>query len=269
MVEVVKEMGFTGFGRVDDIQVLLTAGSLSEDHSIVYMQPLSLPKPSGAAGGAQRGRTKYASGTHLVNGSLSFDLTWSALGLMKPDRLLRRGYQFKVIVSDGENTYECKKCYATSIGLSGSVGGIISATLSFIHGKEWTIGSSKGIKFSRENEMIGYWASGNTNVRDWSLTWNQAIEPMYLNGLNDEDDRWPRYLKVGMVDASLDVTTMDRIYRHDTITIGTTTFSIHGDTQSFGYSFNGSADVGTYSHSFASGPDLTDGSGAVILTGAE
>jgi hypothetical protein len=85
-------------------------------------------------------------------------------------------------------------------------------------------------------------------VRDWTITFNQPVEPMYLNG----PELWPLYLKVGVCDATLEVGTFEKVL-HQNIIIATSGVTITGYTASQGYSFNGASDVGTYRHSFSSG----------------
>jgi hypothetical protein len=243
---IVRALGYAGGATIDGVPVLVTSGNIQIEHSPAVLEPQALPVPQGG-GGAWRGKTIFADGTYIVNGSLSFDLTQSSVGLLSAGRLFRRGYQFDVVMNDGTNGAVSRTCYATSVSASGSVGGLLSASVSFVSGKEFSAGGGTGI-FMRENEPVGYWASGGGNIRDWSLSFSQPVDPQYLNG----DDMWPLYMKVGICDATLEIGSYDRTFEN-TVIIATAGATITGYVGSDGYSFNGASDVGTYRHSFLTG----------------
>jgi len=256
----VKKLGFSGAGVVDNVQVLITAGTLTKERNIPYTTPLSLPKPTGITGSVSRTKVRYADGTYIVNGSISFDLSASSVSLMTKNRMLKRGYQFPVRVYDGEQGYQCSWCYVTSISLTGSVGGLITASVSFVSRGDWIEVTGAG-SFIGSEEPLGYWASGNSNVRDWTFNYNQPADPIYLNG----DELWPRYIKVGLIDYTLDVTTYDEVLAHNTLLIYSASFSLTGNSRTRSYNFNGTTDLGTFTHSFESSGQPGDGSDAVII----
>ena len=260
----VMDLGFSGYGKIDNIQVLMTGGSMSRDIRTSFIQPLSLPPAGDIIGGAYRGKVKFADGTKILNGNMSFDLSWSVMGLFTTNRMLKRGYKFDAVVSDGNTAYSLKDCMASSVSLSGSAGGIITVSMSFICGSDWTSAPTT-FDNTRDHEPVGYWASGNTNVKDWTLNFNVGVEPIYLNGINDTDDSWPRYLKAGIADISLEATTFDRLM-HDRLTIATANFILTGYLANESYTFNGVGEFGTHHHSLTSAASLTDGSGAIVLT---
>jgi hypothetical protein len=91
---------------------------------------------------------------------------------------------------------------------------------------------------------------------------NQAADPVYRN----ENGTAPRYIKVGLVDYSLAVTTFDAVIAHSTINIKTSAFTLTGVTTSSDYSFAGVTDLGTYRHTFETAANAATGSGGIIIT---
>jgi len=264
MVVEVKKLGFAGAGLVDNVQVFMTSGSATVERNIPYITPLSLPKPTGITGGVSRTKVRYADGTYIVNGSMSFDLTAASLSLMSKERLLKRGYNFPVSIFDGEKGRKIHNCYVTTVSLNGGVGGLVSASVSFISGQDITDLSGAG-QFNRTDEPLGYWVSGNVNVRDWSFNFTQAADPVYLND-DGTGDWWPRYIKIGMIDYTLDLTTYEQFFDQDSVFIYSAAFRLTGNVRTKTYNFNGTTDFGMFSHTFESSGQPGDGSDAVIIT---
>jgi len=251
-------LGYGGSAVVDGVQVLVTSGNFSRDRTISYMNMVNVPPNH-----ESRTRVAFAYGTHVVNGSVGFDVTSSFMSKLATDEFLRRRHQFNVGLHDGIDGYVLENCYMTSLSISGAVGGLITLSLSFISAETWSSGSVAH-DFIRDQVPFGYWQSGNTDVREWTLSVNQDVQPVYVN----EDEVLPRYLKVGLWDASLEVTTLDQIREHDDIEISTKTFTIKGNTANSGYNYGGQTDLGTYTHRFDSGTELgsaLDSDNAIIL----
>lgn len=269
-------LGVFGYAKISNIQVLLTSGNVNRDFEIPYITPMSLPPPSGTSGALSRSRVTYAEGTIVINGNLTFDVNEEAMTLLDINKLFKRGYQFPLQIFDSEKGYEVSNCFVQSLNISGASEGILTASMSFLGGprtgkkenidfRQITVGSGS---WSRDDSPIGYWASGNANVRDWSFTMNQTLEPIFLNGINDTDDRYPRYIKVGQITYSLEVTTYEQIYEHKNIIINTKNFTLIGNTISEGYTFGGASDIGTFNHTFETGIPFTNtnGSAGVVIT---
>ena len=249
-------LGFSGGGAIDGIPVLITAGSAAVEISPSYVSPMSIPHPS-SGGGPYRGQVYIGDGTAITNGSLSFDMTTSSAQLVKV--LSSRGKQFDVVFTDGTNGSQMKKCVASSVSATGSVNGIVTASVSFMCGSEWTDTGGPG-NWLREHELTAYWASGNTNVRDWSFSFNTSLEPVYLNNKS----YFPAYIKCGMSSVSLQMTCFEREL-HERVVISTSGFQLTGIVTSDGYNFGGTGDIGTYVHTFTGTASLDEGSDAVVL----
>jgi hypothetical protein len=256
MVVDTKRLGYGGSAEVAGQQVLITAGSFNTSDSPSYIEPWSIP-PAGVS----RSRVLHADGTEVYTGDLSLDVTDKFLTVLTTSALLGRRYQFDVGIDDGEDAELMANCYLSSISLAGSPGGLVTASLSFVSATAPVSSIGVANAFLRDDEPLGYWYSGNTDVRDWTFTMNQATTPVYRN----ENSQSPRYIKVGMVDYSLAVTTFDAVIAHSTINIKTSSFTLTGVTTSSEYSFAGVTDIGTYRHTFETAASSAS-SGGIIIT---
>jgi len=252
-----KRLGYGGSAEVAGQQVLITSGGFTTAETPAYLEPWSIP-PSQVS----RSRILHADGTEVYAGELSLDVTDRFLNVLTTGTLLARRYQFDVGINDGEDAEEMADCYLTSISLAGAPGGLVTASLSFVSASEPQSSISVANDFIRDDEPLGYWYSGNTDVRDWTFSMNQAAAPVYRN----EDSKAPRYIKVGLVDYSLSVTTFDAVIAHSVINIKTRTFTLTGVTTSSGYSFAGVTDLGNYQHTFETAAGAAAGSGGTIIS---
>jgi hypothetical protein len=255
-VDDTKRLGYGGSGVIAGQQVLITGGGFNTGESPSYLEPWSIP-----ASAVSRSRVLHADGTEAYGGELSLDVTDAFLTVLTTSTLLGRRYQFDVGINDGEDAELMADCYATSVSLSGAPGGLVTASISFVSATAPVPSISVANNFIRDDEPLGYWYSGNTDVRDWTFSMNQATEPVYRN----ENSKAPRYIKVGLVDYSLAVTTFDAVIAHSTINIKTSAFTLTGVTTSSEYSFAGVTDLGTYRHTFETAASSAS-SGGIIIT---
>ena len=255
-----KNLGYAGAAEVAGVRCLFSAGGFNKEVALSYLDaydiPASSPGPSGS-----RSRVKHADGVATYGGSISLDVTDDFLTILNVNQLLSRRYPFTVKIHDGENAKEMANCYVTSLTLAGTTGSLLTAEISFASAAEAVV-SLFSPTFLRDQTIYGYWYSGNTNVKDWNLVMNQDVQPVYSN----EDSISPRYMKTGLIDFNLTVTTYEQLYAHYIINIVTKTFTLKGTTQSSGYTFNGVSDLGTYSHSFATAGDAMVGSSDPIIS---
>ena len=251
--------GFSGHAFIDGVQTLITSGNINEEVNPSYVNFVDIGRDN-----IQRSRVLYAPGTKIITGSINFDVYAPMLAVLSTSRLFRRGYTFTVQLFDGNQGKQATNCYASSISLSGSVGGLLTASINFSSkefgptGHVQTYSPGGDVYLSPATTLsFGYWFSGRTDmqVKDWSLSFNQAITPVYLNQIDDLDTTVPRYLKVGVIDASLSLTTYTDPLAlpspPNSIAVATSTFSIVGSRTSVGYSFS-PTEIGTFQHQFNS-----------------
>jgi len=247
--------GWSGGGTINGSRTFLTSASVEEQHTPAYYTSVNIPDKGSTA---PFSRYIYAEGTRSSSGSMSFDLSSSSSGV---ENLLTRGVEFNVSFGDGDNGVggSLSGCYVTSLSFSGSSNGLVTASVSFVSSEPFSGGTS--IAPDVDEEPIGYWKSGDGLTRDWSLSMNCNVQPMYAN----TSSTWPGYMKVGTVDYSLSITSYDQIGTGDSISIGIGSKTIRGVKSGEGTSFNGSGDFGTYTSTFesTSGPS---GSGDVLIS---
>jgi hypothetical protein len=193
---------------------------------------------------------------------VAFDVTANALDMFTTSRMFSRGYTFDVGIHDGEDAQKMADCLATSITLSGAAGGLITASIGFSGPTQAIPSLLVANDFIRDEVPYGYWYSGNVDVKDWNLSMTQAVTPVYTN----EDIRSPRYLKIGLFDFTLSVTTYEQIHLYNTISVATKSFTLKGNTNSEGYNFVGVTDLGTYTHTFETAAAFSIGSGDTIIS---
>jgi hypothetical protein len=142
------------------------------------------------------------------------------------------------------------------LNLSGSVGGLVNASLSFLAKTGKSAGATTNA-FIRDTAVpMGYWYTGNDSgsddLKEWTLSMTQDAELAYLNQNTPE----PGYIRVGLVSYTLDVTSYNELGAdQDKIKIATTTFTLTGKTSGKGFSFGGVSDMGTYHYTFETGSD--------------
>jgi len=255
-VDATKILGYGGSGEVDGKQILITSGGFTQETNPSFLDPLSMPVTA-----VSRSRILHADGTEAYGGSISFDVSDNFLDVLTTAKLLSRGYKFNVGVNDGTDAYEMTDCYLASLSLSGAPGGLITGSISFVSAAPAESSLTVLDDFIRDTEiLIGYWYSDNTGVRDWSFTMNQATTPVYGN----VDAVTPNYIKFGMIDFSLDVTTYEAIVETSVINIATRTFTLTGVPTSEEYSFAGVTDLGNYKSAFVTAASSAGSDGIII-----
>jgi len=253
MTDDLKRLGYGGSGEIDGVQVLMSSASFEESVSPSFITAYDIDPSQN-----ERSRMYHAEGVTAYTGSISFDVTNAALGFMSTGKLLKRYYSFNMGIDDGEKAWSMSNCYVTGLSMQGAPGGLLAAQVSVMAREKQIQGSVANdyVLDDGTQEPYGYWYSGNTDVRDWSLSMSQDVQPVYSN----EDTMVPRYLKVGLVTYTLQVTTYDAVQAHNQIGVATSSFTLQGITGAEGYSFNGITDMGMYSHTFESVASATVGS---------
>lgn len=263
MTTYAKKLGYAGSAEIDGVQTLITSGNFDSSQTPSFLNALDIPATTG-----QRGRILHADGIKAYNGSVSFDISPMSMALFTTARLLCRRYPFTVGIHDGEDHQTMASCYANSVNLSAAVGGLISASISFMGPSAPNPSTAVDNAYTGfvtgapDPVPTGYWYSGNVNVRDWTLSMSQDVFPVYGNTSSMN----PLYLKVGLVSYSLQVTTYEQLYAYTSIGISTSSFSLVGSTSASGYSFGGQTDLGHYTHTFETAAAVTFASDEIVFS---
>ena len=258
-----KVLGYGGSAVMDGEQVLITSGAYTSSYNVSWLQMISTPPLSTQSAG----RVLHADGYNQYAGSLSFDVTADTMSMFGISRMLKRWYTFDVGINDGNVAYEMKDCKATSVSLTGSVGGLVSASVSFVAKETFQTGSVTR-DFIREEDVVGYWWSGaksGLKAKSWSFTMSQDVQPVFGNVASTE----PLYLKAGLVEYNLEVESYTPLVPADTsnvVYIATSSFTLTGRTSEEGFQYNGLTDLGTYRYVFGTGATLTYASDEQVIT---
>jgi len=248
-------LGYKGSATIGGSVVCVTSAQIDEQRSPVYLTPLGIPSRGSAD---PFSRYIYAEGTRSSTGSISFDF-----GLTSTIDYFKRTV-FDVAFGDGSQvTASLGGCFMTSASANGSVGGLITGSVSFVSKNEFTAGSiTPGGGSGLGSEPAGYWRSGGGSIKEWSLSASQDAKAIWANTTTP----WPDYIKVGTTDYTLNITSYDIIPLGDTIDINLNGISIVGLRVGETVSFNGATDFGDYSYTFEStaGPQ---GSGQQLIQG--
>jgi len=236
-------LGYGGHADIAGVQVLVTSASLTR----AYSRPTTTMMDNHNNTGDEISEVVVYDGTQEVTGSVAFDVTDNALTLFTENRFFRRGYEFGVVVGDGEKSGSLDDCVLTGLSLSGSPGGLISAAVDFISRRDYNLFSGSSGSFIRDQEPYGYWYSGNVDVSEWSFSLTQNVSPVYTN----IDSMLPTYLRVNNWLGTLSTTTYDNPQSHSEISIVTKVFQLSGATTSSAYNFGGQTELGTYNHEFS------------------
>ena len=246
--EIVPSGGFA-------VQLLITSGSFDAAVSPSYNNMVDIDPVQ-----VTRSKVLHATGTAEFSASLSFDVTKAAMGVLTKTTLLKRRYPFDLGINDGTDSFVLKDCYLTQLSLSGAPGGLISAQLSAMAKEKrisqailnaYVLDANRVGATTPNQKPLGYWWSGGADIRDWTLTMTQSVTPMYLNEPLVLTYAPPKYLKVGLIEYTLEVNLYaDPAGPNAVINIVTETFTLTGQTTANGYTFNGVNDLGMYSHSF-------------------
>ena len=251
MTNIAKRLGYGGSGSIAGLQVLITGGTLEQSNSPSYLEMMDIPVDN-----TSRSKVIHADGTSTYTGSINFDVTASVIALFSVSALFMRRYAFDVAINDGENVSSMAGCQVTNLSVSGAPGGLLTASISFMSlGPRGSVAPPNAYILATQ-VPYGYWYSGAAEVKDWTLTMNQAVTPMYGN----ENVTTPKYLKTGLIDFTLDANLYSDI-GCSSVVIATSHATLTGVQVASGHHFNGVTDLGTYSHSFTTGVLGTDSQG--------
>lgn len=266
-------LGHGGGAYIAGTYVPATSGNMENSVSVQYSSGYYMPNDT-----TSRSRILHSDGTVTHTGSVSFDLTTASLGVIKNiigTSTGLRGVHFNVSLCDGVYARTMTNCYATSITMNGSPSGVLGASINFMSASPSTSADYSADQNTRDAftvDLIPYWWSGNSYVRDWTFTYTQNVVPKFCNstyGLYKTTDDGikavsPTYLFIGEIDVSLDFTTFCPIVT-DTVNIYNSAFSIIGRTTSSGYTMGGANDLGTYKYNIASHASLTNDDGMLYI----
>ena len=197
-------------------------------------------------------------GTYQYSGSISYEMTKGMAGMLGGD-FFNRAALFDVQFYDGRKTCTVRNCSWNSFSVSGQPNSTVSASIGYqstngyLNDLDVKSGSLKDYSFDSDDLLIPYWQTGAAGMVDFTLSFDRSITPMYLNNTF----KGPSYLKVGMLNVSVQMTTMDYIEKMTgkslSIRIGPKTVSLNKRVlTSVDYNMSTLSDVGMKSYSWTS-----------------
>lgn len=185
---------------------------------------------------------RHQDGTKIWNWNCSFDSTAESLSVIKG--MVTGGLEtIPISWNDGNTGGSFSKAYVTSISLSSSANQIITGIVSGVAIDD--IGTNIPSGYVRDRDLMGYWASGNTDVQGWTFNWSREATPMWLN----TPSMFPLYVKTGKVSASLEVNCYRNLQTHNSVSIfGGGGFTLSGQTTSYGVNISGNESLPMWKH---------------------
>jgi len=159
--------------------------------------------------------------TYSWSGSLTFDYTQDIINLIFTTNrsFFTRDSGFNIQLHDGEK-YLYVDAVWNSISLSSTAGGLVNGTIAFSscnnYELDFKLYDESGAKdIPKDFELQPYWQYGDSGVADFSLSFSRNVTPVYLN-----EKKWlgPSYLRVGLLEASANLTYWKDMVSDDDMT---------------------------------------------------
>lgn len=205
----------------------------------------------------KRAKIRTGSGVYSYSGSIAFELTDVLRDLIFDTQLnfFKRNAFLDIELCDGEGIIQIPGAVWNSLNISGTVGGIINGSISFMtcngYCHEITViaPTASGEEFDTLPNLEPYWQYGGEGVQDFQLALTRNIMPVYLN-----EKKWigPSYLRVGLMDASLSITCWEKWFDHNSIVLGNKTLSFQDgafqNSRSYQFAGMGGEGLKTYTN---------------------
>ena len=197
-------------------------------------------------------------GTYQYSGSISYEMT-TGMANMLGDNFFNRASLFDVQFYDGRKTCTVRNCAWNNFSISGQPNSAVSVSLGYqttngyMEDLDVQTGSLKDYSFDSEDLLVPYWQTGAPGIVDFSLAFDRSITPMYLNNTF----KGPSYLKVGMLNVTVQMNTMDYLDSMDeeslVIRIGPKNVTLNKKVlTNLDYNMSTLSDVGMKSYSWSS-----------------
>lgn len=237
-------LGYGGGAKIDGTNVLITGGSLSSSMTVPLITALKSP-----IGASNVYNVVTGSALYTFTGSVNFDFTIPAVNGFITNTFLKRNHEFNINISDGHKHYKMEKCKWSSFSVNASPGSLVSGSISFTATNgTYTVlqdGVAPDYIFNDSNPLLSYWYTGETEVESFTLSLSQSLTPVFLNGNQTN----ACYIRAGVLDASLQVSSWESWLTHTSIKIASKTVAFSKNyMESKGFSYGGATATGTHSY---------------------
>lgn len=151
---------------------------------------------------------------YTFSGELTFEATYGVVDEFFNDDFFSRSSWFWVSFFDGQNTMLMPNCVWSSVTITCAPNSLVTMSISFQSNngylEELQISSGNAnddIYYDESDLLIPYWTCGHEWFSEFSITFNRNVSPIFLNN----DFTVPSYLRPGIVDVSLQATTIEYV----------------------------------------------------------
>ena len=151
---------------------------------------------------------------YTFSGELTFEATYGVVDEFFNDDFFSRSSWFWVSFFDGQNTMLMSNCVWSSVTITCAPNSLVTIGISFQSNngylEELQISNgnaNEDIYYDENDLLIPYWTCGHEWFSEFSITFSRNVSPVFLNnGLTV-----PSYLRPGIVDVSLQATTIEYV----------------------------------------------------------
>lgn len=255
---------------VSGLKILhVTGASLVRTMNVPTAQPYFLPldgsdSSNGRSYQEARSPIRAGFGTYAYSGEMSFELSNAVVDMISNSTsssygsFFKRSSIFHVQFFDGMKTCTMFNCAWNGFSISGQPNSLVTAVINFQSNNGYSEGLhvlnedvKKTYKFNANDLLVPYWQTGSDDFIDFTMSFDRPVNPVYLNNTLNV----PSYLFVGMLDVSLNVTSMDFFGSHTmaTIKIGRKRISLNKSILiNAQYSMSSLSDAGLKSYTWTS-----------------
>lgn len=151
---------------------------------------------------------------YTFSGELAFEATYGVVDEFFNNDFFSRSSWFWVSFFDGQNTMLMPNCVWSSITITCAPNSLVAMSISFQSNngylEELQISNgnaNEDIYYDESDLLIPYWTCGHEWFSEFSITFNRSVSPVFLNN----DLTVPSYLRPGIVDVSLQATTIEYV----------------------------------------------------------
>ena len=199
-------------------------------------------------------RTGY--GVWTYSGNLSFDLSSDLRDLIfdKDQQFFKRNSFLDIDLCDGEKYIKIPGAVWSSLSITANENSLVNGSIGFSscngYDNDIILRTIPGkANYPSIPELQPYWQYGNNGVTALTLNISRQVSPVYLN---EKDWPGPAYLRVGMMDVSVDVTCWETWREYYKFALGSKNIEFKGTyATSKAWNFSGLGGNGTKTYNMS------------------
>lgn len=234
-----NEDGSSGF------YIPLLDGSYSKSMAVPIKSTFSTPYDT-----TEKLKFRTGTGSCSFSGSMNMELSTEMRDVVfnADHSFFYRNSVFDVELCDGEYKLNLKQCVWSSLSLNVNARALPTLQIQFqcCNNYENDIAITNAPKFQQEATYVSdseqasddegvqaldypmlepYWTYGAEGVTNFTLSFNRAVQPVYLNMVSDISQATtyyigPTYLRVGLMDVQLNISCWQKWFDHKSLRLG-------------------------------------------------